>query len=76
MWFQVFSFVYIFRRQTFKMISQVESFLCCDEHGTPEEGRKKQRLKRCISTNDNKDKDNSPKNYTQNIILIWYKWFI
>ena len=41
------------------MISQVESFLCPDKQETPKEGWRIQRLKRCVSTNDNKDEDNS-----------------
>ena len=42
------------------MISLVESFLCPDKQGTPEEGRKIQGLSRC--ERNNKDEDNSPKN--------------
>ena len=51
---------------TLKIISLVESFLCPDKQGTPEESRRIQRPKRCVSTNSNKDEVNSPKNYTQN----------
>ena len=50
------------------MISLVESFPYPDKQGTPEENRRIQRPKRCISTNNNKDVDNSPKNHTQNIV--------
>ena len=32
--------------QTFKMISQVESFICPDKQGAPEEGRRIERPKR------------------------------
>ena len=44
------------------MISQVESFLYPDKQGTPEEGRRIQRPKRC--ENNNEDEDNSPKALT------------
>ena len=53
----------LFDQQTFKMISQVESFLCPDMQGTPEEVRRIQRPKRCVSTYPNKD---GKKNYNQN----------
>ena len=46
------------------MISQVESFLCPDKQGTPEEGRRIQRLKCCEKNNKDKDKDNSLKTLT------------
>ena len=46
--------------QTLKMISQVESFLCPDKQGAPEEGRRIQWLK-CCKKKNNKDEDNSPK---------------
>ena len=39
--------------------------------GTPEEGRRIQRLKRCISTNYNKDEDSSPKNQLENKKKVW-----
>ena len=42
------------------MISLVESFLCPDKQGTPEEGWN------IVSTNNNKDEDISPKNHNQN----------
>ena len=42
----------------------IESFLCPDKQGTPEEGWKIQRPKHCVTTNNNKDKDNSSKNHT------------
>ena len=45
------------------MISQVESFLCPDKQGTPEEGRMIQPPKR-YNNNNNKDEDNSPKTLT------------
>ena len=48
------------------MISKVESFLCQDKHGAPDEGWRIQQLKLCVSTNNNKDEDNSPKNHNQN----------
>ena len=48
--------------QTLKMISQVESFLCPDKQGTPEEGWRIQRPKHY--GNKNKDKDNSLKTLT------------
>ena len=44
------------------MISQVESFLCPDKQGTPEEGQTIQRPKR--SEKNNKDEDHSPKTLT------------
>ena len=56
-----------FDSQTLKMISQVESFLCQYKQGTPEEGPRIQRLKRCVTSNNNKDEDKCPKNHTQNI---------
>ena len=46
------------------MISQDESFLCPDKQGTPEEGQRIQRPKRCENKNNNKDEDNSPKTLT------------
>ena len=49
--------------QTLKMIPQDESFLCSNKQGTPEEGQRIQRLKRCVSTYHNKDEDNGPKNH-------------
>ena len=49
------------------MISQVESFLCLDKQGIPEESRRIQQLKCCVTTNNNKNEDNSLKNHTQNI---------
>ena len=52
--------------QTLKMISLVESFLCQDKQGTPDEGWRIKRLKWCVTTNNNKDEDNSSKNHTQN----------
>ena len=51
--------------QTLKMISQVESFLCPYKQGMSEEGQRIQWLK-CVSTNNNKDEDNSSKNHSQN----------
>ena len=45
------------------MISQVESFLCPDQQGTPEEGRWIQQPKRS-EKNNNKAEDNSPKTLT------------
>ena len=49
--------------KSIKMISQVESFLCPDKQGTPEEGRRIQRPKRCKK--NNKDEHNSPKTLTK-----------
>ena len=54
-----------FDQQTLKIISAVESFLWPNKQETPEEGRGIQRPKRCVSTNTNKDENNSPKNYTK-----------
>ena len=51
--------------QTLKMISLVESFLCPNKQGTPEEGHRIQRPKH-ISTYHNKDEDNRLKNHNQN----------
>ena len=53
----------LINRQTLKMISQVESF----KQRTLGEGRRIQQSIRCVSTNNNKDEDNSPKNNTQSI---------
>ena len=50
---------------TLKMISQIKSFPYPDKQGTPEKGRRMQRLKRCVTININKDEDNSPKNNTK-----------
>ena len=55
----------------FKMISQDESFLSPDKQGTPEEGWRIQWLKHCVTTNNNKDEDNSLKNHTQNTFMIY-----
>ena len=53
--------------ETLKMISLVESFLYPYKQGTPEEGRRRiQWPKHCVSTNINKDEDNSLKNHDQN----------
>ena len=49
------------------MISHFESFSYPDIKGAPEEGRRIQRPKRCVKTNNSKDEDNSPKNQTLNI---------
>ena len=46
--------------KNFKMISQVESFLCPDKQGTPKEGWRIQRPKRC----EKKYEDNNPKALT------------
>ena len=51
--------------QALKMISQVKSFPYPDKQGTPEDQRI-QWLKCCVTTNNNKDEDNSLKN-TQNV---------
>ena len=60
-------------RNDFKMISQVESFRCLYKQGTPEEDRRIQRPKRCVSINRNKDEDNSPKNHKQYILIFFSK---
>ena len=52
------------------MISQVESFPHPDKQGTPEEGRRIQQLKCCVTTKNNKYEEKSSKNHTQNIALI------
>ena len=44
-----------------------KSFLCPEKQVTPEENWRIQRLKCCITTNNNKDEDNSLKNHIQNI---------
>ena len=49
------------------MISQVESFLCPDKQGTPEEGRRIQRPK-CGEKNPIKMK--SPKTFTDKMNLV------
>ena len=41
------------------MISQVESFLCPDKQGTPEEGWRIQQPKPRVTTNNNKDEDDN-----------------
>ena len=41
------------------MISQVDSFLCPDKQGTPEEGRSIQQPKSRVTTNNNKEKDDN-----------------
>ena len=48
------------------MISQVESCLCSDKQGTPEEFQRIQHPKCCVSTYHTKDEDNSRKNHNQN----------
>ena len=62
----------LINNQILKMISLVESFLWSDKQGTPEEGQRIQQPNH-VSTNNNKDVDNSPKNHTQNIALFF--WF-
>ena len=59
--------------QTLKMISQIESFLCSDKQGTPEEGRRMEWPKCCVTTNNNKDEDNNLKNHAQNIKHFLYE---
>ena len=44
-------------------------FLSSDKQGTPEEGWRIQQLKRCVSTNNNKDEGSSPKHHIQNIAV-------
>ena len=53
-----------------EMISQVESFLCPDKQGIPEESQRIQWLKPCVSTNNKKNEDNSPKNHNENNALL------
>ena len=50
----------IFTSQTLKMISLVESFLCPDKQGTPEEAQRIQRPKPC-EKKPNKNENNNPK---------------
>ena len=52
------------------MISQVESLLCPDKQGSPEKDWRIQRLKHCVSTDNNKDENNCSKNHNQNNELI------
>ena len=51
------------------LFSHVESFLYPDKQGTAEEGRRIQWSKHCVSTDSNKDEDNSPKNITNKIYI-------
>ena len=51
--------------QTFKMISQIESFLCPDKQGTLKEGWRIERPKPCVSTYPHKDEANSSKHHNQ-----------
>ena len=53
------------QQSNFKNDFLVESFLYPDKRGTPEEGRRIQRSKRCVLTYHNKDKDTHPKNRNQ-----------
>ena len=53
-------------KSNYKIISQVESFLCPYKKETLEEGWRIQQPKHCVSTNNNKDEDNSLKNHNQN----------
>ena len=53
--------------QTLKRIYQVESFPDPDKPRTPEKGWRIQWLKHGVTTNNNKDEENSLKNHTQNI---------
>ena len=46
------------------MISLIESFPYPDKQGTPEEGRRIQRPKRCVTINNNKDGENFEKSHT------------
>ena len=55
-----------------KHVSQVESFLCPDKQGTPEESWRIQWPQHCVSTNNNKDEDNSPKNHNQKRMRIQF----
>ena len=48
------------------MISKVESFPYPEKQETSEVGRRMQRPKRCVTINNNKDEDNSPKNNIHN----------
>ena len=49
------------------MISHVESFTYPHKQGTPEVGWRIQQPKRCVTADNNKHKDNHPKNQTRNI---------
>ena len=53
------------------MSFQDESFPYPDKKGTPEEVRRIQRPKGCVTTNNNKDEDKCLKNNTQNIKQFW-----
>ena len=50
------------------------SFLGPNKLGTPEEGRRIQQLKCCVSTNNNKDEDNGMKTHTQNKTVWRCSW--
>ena len=51
----------LIKDQTIKMTFQVESFLCPDKQGSPEEDQRIQLLKCYVSTYQSKDDDNSLK---------------
>ena len=51
----------------------IKSFPYPDKQGTPEERRRIQRPKRCITTNNKEDEDNSPKNKA--LVFISYLLF-
>ena len=50
------------------MISQAESFLWPDKQGTPDEGRRIQRPKRCFTTNNN-DEEKFEKNHNNSDLI-------
>ena len=56
------------QQSNFKNDFQFESFPCPDKQGTPEEGRRIKQLKRCVTTNNNKEKDNSLKKKIHKIL--------
>ena len=49
-----------------QMISEVESFLCSDKDGTPQEGQRILQLKPCALIYNNKNEENCSKNHTPN----------
>ena len=62
----------LFDQQILKTISQVEPFLYQDKQRTPEEGWRIQWPKRYVTTNNNKNEDNSPKNHTEKFFFFLF----
>ena len=56
-----------------EMIQPAKSFPYPDKQGTPEEGRRIQQSKRCVTTNNNKNENNSLKKVTHEILLKFEK---